>query len=329
MESTRFKQLKTQRGFTYSYFWSASSTSDKPVILFSHGFPSGSSMWRKQVPFFERLGYGLLVPDHLGYGNTDKPTDPNIYTGSGFAQDIVDILDTEGVKHVVAVDHDWGALPVSRLINYYPQRVSACVFLGGGYMASYAEGSHFLAHSAMTIEKFGYDAYAYMRFFVRPDAAEIIEKNIDAFIGLTHPKTKQLLEDHLCVEGGARAYIESNTVTELPAYMSQEDTEHLRTALLSGGMSAPLCWYKAMAEQVYAKDDAKISGAAAYIHQPLLFVAFPDDLLAVPSMGDAVHAKYAKGPVTRKELIGAAHCGAESHPDELNDILLEWLRSLE
>jgi pimeloyl-ACP methyl ester carboxylesterase len=61
------------------------------------------------VPFFEQLGYGLVVPELLGYGGTDKPTDPKFYIGSGHAQDIVDIFDAEGVNQVIAIGHDWYA----------------------------------------------------------------------------------------------------------------------------------------------------------------------------------------------------------------------------
>jgi pimeloyl-ACP methyl ester carboxylesterase len=106
MDPSRYKQLKTQRGFTYSYYWSPPAT-DKPVLLFAHGFAEGSFLWRKQVPFFEQLGYGLVVPELLGYGGTDKPTDPKFYIGSGHAQDIVDIFDAEGVNQVIAIGHDW------------------------------------------------------------------------------------------------------------------------------------------------------------------------------------------------------------------------------
>lgn len=53
------------------------------------------------------LGYGLIVPDLLGYGGTDKPTDLESYVGSGHAQDIIDILDKEGIDKVIGVGHDW------------------------------------------------------------------------------------------------------------------------------------------------------------------------------------------------------------------------------
>lgn len=105
MDQNCYKQAKTQRGFTYSYYFSPAAAG-KPILFFSHGFPSSSVLWRKHVAFFEPLGYGLLVSDLHGYGGRDKPTDPKYYTGSGLAQDIVDILDAEGIQQVVAVGYD-------------------------------------------------------------------------------------------------------------------------------------------------------------------------------------------------------------------------------
>ncbi|KAJ7660228.1 Alpha/Beta hydrolase protein [Mycena polygramma] len=177
MDQNRYRHAKPQRGLTYSYYWSPPAAG-KPVIFFSHGFPSASFLWRKQVAFCEPLGYGILVPDHLGYGGTDKPTDPKLYLGSGLAQDMVDIFDVEGLRQVIAVGHDWGSRAVSRLLNYHPQRVSAVAFIGTGYMPPVLEGADPITRAAEITQAFGCDVCAYMRFFVQPDAPEIIEKHV-------------------------------------------------------------------------------------------------------------------------------------------------------
>ncbi|KAJ7673692.1 alpha/beta-hydrolase, partial [Mycena polygramma] len=321
------KQAKTQRGLTYSHYWSPPSDG-KPVLLFSHGFPSASFLWRRQVAFFEPLGYGVLVPDNLGYGGTDKPTDPKMYIGSGFAQDMADILDAEGLSKVIAIGHDWGCRVVSRLTNYHPHRVSACAFTAIGYSAPFAAGTDPISAHAQITKAIGYDAFAYMRFFVQPDAVKLIETNIDSFISLLYPATPNLWKENVCVEGGARAWIESGKTASLPAHMTSEDTELLKNSLLSGGLAAPLCWYRQFQEKASSDDEAKISAAAAgEIKQPLLFVAFKDDPLGVPARVDANHAKYAKGPVTRREIEGD-HWALQSHATELNTILLEWLEGL-
>ncbi|KAJ7722821.1 alpha/beta-hydrolase [Mycena metata] len=324
MDQSRYKTVKTRRGFTYSYYFSPPATG-KPVLFFAHGFPANSSLWRKQVAFFEPLGHGLLVPDLLGYGGTDKPTDPKLYVGSGHANDIADILDAEGLEQVIAIGHDWGSRAVSRLISHHPQRVSACAFLAVGYGPPVLPNMDPITRSPEIAQAIGYDVLAYMRFFIQPDAAAVIEEHIDSFISLMFPESPQLWKDYFCVEGGARAWIEGDKTAGLPSYMTLEDKEILKKSLLTGGLSGPLCWYKVFSLKANSDDDASIS--AGEFTQPLLFIAFTKDNVALPVFGDSAHKKYAKGPVTRKEINGD-HWAVESHTSEINDILLQWVEGL-
>ena len=79
----------------------------KPTILFLHGFPSSSFDWRMQFDYFSSKGYGILAPDLLGYGGTDKPSDAGAYTLKKQADEVVALLEcvTGGGKAVV-VGHD-------------------------------------------------------------------------------------------------------------------------------------------------------------------------------------------------------------------------------
>lgn len=106
MNKESYKDTTTTRGFKYHYYRSPARDS-KPTLVLVHGFPSTSKDWRRIVPALEKEGYGLIVPDMLGYGGTDKPTDPSAYKPSLLAKDVVDILDKEGVQKAIAVGHDW------------------------------------------------------------------------------------------------------------------------------------------------------------------------------------------------------------------------------
>lgn len=106
LDPASYKTHKTSRGYTYSYFHSA-PTDSKPTLVFLHGFPSTSNDWRHQVAYFKAKGYGLIVPDMLGYGGTDKPLEVGAYVGSGLTRDIVDLMDAEGVESAVCLAHDW------------------------------------------------------------------------------------------------------------------------------------------------------------------------------------------------------------------------------
>ena len=80
---------------------------DKAYLLFLHGFPSSSYDWRHQISFFSSLGYGVLAPDLLGYGGTDKPSQLEPYKLKQMSEDIIGLLDHHGIKEVIGVGHDW------------------------------------------------------------------------------------------------------------------------------------------------------------------------------------------------------------------------------
>jgi soluble epoxide hydrolase / lipid-phosphate phosphatase len=106
MDPAQYKDLVVARGFTYHYYFSP-PTNGKPFLFFLHGFPSTSQDWRFQVPYFKDQGYGIIVPDMLGYNGTSKPTDPDDFDGQKVAKDLLDILNAENAEKVVGIGHDW------------------------------------------------------------------------------------------------------------------------------------------------------------------------------------------------------------------------------
>lgn len=122
------KQVQTSAGHTYNYY-SSVSPSNKTTVLFIHGLPYSSKIWRHQIVYFEKLGYGYIAPDILGRGKTSKPLDPAQYTGVMNTKSMIDILDKEGVDCAIVVGHDRGANIASRCGLLLPSRVLALVLV--------------------------------------------------------------------------------------------------------------------------------------------------------------------------------------------------------
>lgn len=85
----------------------APSCDDKPYILFLHGWPSSAYDWRHQIVYFKEKGYGIIAPDLLGYGGTDKPTEVEAYRAKAMAEEVIELLNCEKVETVLGVGHDW------------------------------------------------------------------------------------------------------------------------------------------------------------------------------------------------------------------------------
>ena len=49
-------------------------------VVFVHGEPTWSYLWRKLIPPVIDAGYRCVAPDHAGFGRSDKPTDLGWYS---------------------------------------------------------------------------------------------------------------------------------------------------------------------------------------------------------------------------------------------------------
>ncbi|KAI0060509.1 alpha/beta-hydrolase [Artomyces pyxidatus] len=322
METSAFKKYTTSRGYTYNYYRKVAEGS-KPTLVFLHGFPSTSYDWRHQVAFFQTRGYGLIVPDMLGYAGTDKPTDPSAYVGSGLAKDVVDILDAEDVAKAIVVGHDWGSRVASRLVDYYPERVAALAFVTVGYILSnpgveYMEVAKQLA---------GYELFGYWSFFSSEGADKLVESHFDSFFSLFFPNPPSLWVEHMRPGGAFEAWIKSDRRSPLPAYVTEEDKEYHREVLLGGGLAAPFCYFKVMTQGLEAADNKNIPKESTEVKQPFFFAASKQDACCLPSRGYHGIATSVRGPVTTQEF-DADHWVMLSHAEELNDALLGWLNGL-
>ena len=100
------KQIQLKDGSCYGYAYHAASVT-KPTFLLLHGFPSSSYDWRHQLHALAAKGFGVLVPDLLGYGDTDSPADVNAYGLKRISNHLAEIMAYEDLVSVIGVAHDW------------------------------------------------------------------------------------------------------------------------------------------------------------------------------------------------------------------------------
>ncbi len=76
-------------------------------ILFLHGNPTSSYLWRNVMPYLQQQGRVIAV-DNIGFGLSDKP-DPS-YTFVDYARYIEGFIDALGLQNITLVTHEWGAV---------------------------------------------------------------------------------------------------------------------------------------------------------------------------------------------------------------------------
>jgi len=103
----------------------------KPVI-FMHGEPTWSFLWRKVIPSVRDAGFRCVAPDLVGFGRSDKPADIDFYTYDrhvALAGTLLEDLDLNGATIVV---HDWGGPIGLRLAVEQRERIDRMVILDTG-----------------------------------------------------------------------------------------------------------------------------------------------------------------------------------------------------
>jgi len=81
------------------------------AIVFLHGNPTSSYLWRNVMPHLAGRGR-LIAPDLIGMGDSDKLTDsgPHSYTFAQHKAFLFDLLDALEIgDNVTLVIHDWGS----------------------------------------------------------------------------------------------------------------------------------------------------------------------------------------------------------------------------
>jgi haloalkane dehalogenase len=102
---------------------------DGPPILFIHGEPTWSFVWRKVIPPLVDAGYRCIAVDLAGCGRSDKPSDPGWYSLERHAELMRGLLNDLDLRDLTMVVHDWGGPIGLTLMVQEPDRISRAVVL--------------------------------------------------------------------------------------------------------------------------------------------------------------------------------------------------------
>jgi len=103
----------------------------QPVVFF-HGEPTWSFLWRKVIPPVRDASYRCIAPDYAGFGRSDKPTDLGWYTYDRHTELMASLLEDLDLRNATVVVHDWGGPIGLRLAAEHQDRISRMVVMETG-----------------------------------------------------------------------------------------------------------------------------------------------------------------------------------------------------
>ena len=101
-------------------------------VLFMHGEPTWSFLWRHVIGPVRDAGYRCIAPDLPGFGRSDKPVDLGWYSYDRHTASVLALVDDLDGRDATVVVHDWGGPIGLRVAVERPERFARIVVLDTG-----------------------------------------------------------------------------------------------------------------------------------------------------------------------------------------------------
>ena len=101
------------------------------TILCLHGEPSWSYLYRKMIPPLAAQ-HRVVAPDLVGFGRSDKYTDPAAYSFQMHRDVLVGFIEALDLRGITAVVQDWGGLLGLTIATQLPERFARLVIMNTG-----------------------------------------------------------------------------------------------------------------------------------------------------------------------------------------------------
>ncbi len=297
-----------------------------PLVVLCHGFPESWYSWRHQLQALAASGFRVVAPDQRGYGQTTAPDAIDAYHIFNLTGDIVGLVNGLGASGAAIVGHDWGAPVAWHCALLRPDLFYACGLLSVPYFPRPP-----LKPSNLWTMLEGADRIHYQHYFQEPGVAEAdFERDVRASM-------KKILfgasgdappsgEFSFLLPRGQRMFDLMPEPSTLPSWLTEADIDFFAGEFKRSGIRGGLNWYRNIDrnwELTPFLDGAKL-------RQPSMFAAGEHDVVLkmLPlKVQDLVGSQM---PACRSCTVipGVGHWIQQERPDEVNRLLLEFLKGL-
>ncbi|KAI1373236.1 alpha/beta-hydrolase [Hypoxylon crocopeplum] len=306
---------------TWHYLRARPSGEPKGTVLLLHGFPGLPYGWKNQVPLFTSLGYQVIVPEMIGYGQTSSPSELDEFSLKKQSIELAALLDqiVPG-EQVILGGHDWGGDMVWRLAIWYPELFKAIFSITFPYLplpTEYVDLADEIAAGKFPTLKYQLQFRDPSLDRVFQNATEIRELLVAMYEGTTPEGQVGFTPDGLDFDVFPR--LQPSRLlngTELDLYVSE---------FLRHRFRGPLNWYRTA--KINFEDELPVAQAGGHrFAMPTLFIQALKDPVLVPALSEGMDQYFDK--LTRAE-VNTGHWAMIDGPDEVNKVIQSWLATLD
>ena len=288
---------------------------DRPVVVFSHGFPELAYTWRHQLSAVADAGFRAIAPDQRGYGGSSRPDEVTDYDIFHLTGDLVGLLDAVGVDQAVFVGHDWGGFVVWQMPLLHRDRVAGVAGLNTPYIPRLP------IKPTEAFRMLGGENH-YILYFQEPGVADAaLAANVAV---LFDRMFRRGVEPERLQAAAADAHDFIQAVVEAPVLgdelLSPDELAVFVDTFTATGFTGGLSWYRNFDrnwELTPELDGARIDGL------PCLMITAEWDPVLVPAMAQGM-----PDVIDDLEMHQIARCGhwtQQEEPAQVDRLLTDWL----
>jgi len=284
----------------YTYIRAASGTSDTPLILL-HGFGASIGHWRHNLAELADH-HTVYALDLLGFGASEKAAAP--YDSVLWAEQVYDFWKTFIRQPVVLVGNSIGSLVCLAVAAAHPEMVTGMVML------------NLPDSSVLESPQWMRGAIASVGLLARP----LTSLALGIFTcPIVFPPLFRLIRSPGFIHLWAKqAYSRNSTA------ITEELLEILSMPAYDRGAIGAL--RSMIHSKKRSRSDYSAKNILPRLTVPMLLLWGREDKMVPPKLGP-LFTQYNPGLVLR-EIDGAGHCPQDECPEQVNRLILEWLKSL-
>jgi pimeloyl-ACP methyl ester carboxylesterase len=295
--------------------------------LLLHGYPDNAKLWEDlATKYLVPGGYGVIIPDLLGFDGSDKPTDPQMYNLIGLTNDFDEILKAEHTDRVIISGHDVGSSLATRFYNFHPECCVGLITLNIP-VQSKPERPFVLEQFVSMLKKMlGYFPFEYFYLYSDPvNGPALLGDHIESLFTALHPESPASRRQVMCAPEGLKKWLEHDKKGPVQAYATDKIRKDFLSRFGRDGFAAPLCYYRALVGGVFYEQEKDLPAERYIIKVPYLFIAAMQDVICVPQAIEGPK-KLGLTPKLTVEQVDAGHWCMLASPKEIGEIFIKWLK---
>lgn len=313
-----------------------SGPADGPLLMFLHGWPECSLLWRAQMEVFALEGWRCIAPDLRGFGESSAPPAIEAYRIDEVVKDMVELHEHLGNNPAVWIGHDWGCVVAGSLVAHEPSRCRGVVFVS----LAYQPAGHALANLIPLIDRdiypmaqFPDGQWDYYRYYTTHFESAVADLDADKSASLASifrsgdsESVGKVSPQALVTRKGGRFGAAHRAPATEPdrSLWPEDDFNTLLASFVEHGFRPSCAWYM--------NDDSAIAyaqtaPAGGRISQPVLFVNGDFDQICTVmgnKQGDPMRAAC---PDLTTTNLAAGHWLPLECKKELSQVIRDWLMS--